>query len=66
MKGHGSKFGRKREAAIGALLIHRSVEDAARSVDVATNTLLRWLQNPEFKAEYRQARLHLRRAIAIS
>jgi len=30
MTGHGSKFGRKREEAIAALLTQRNVEDAAR------------------------------------
>ena len=46
MKGHGSKFGRKKEEAIAALLTQQSVEDAAR-VSVGTGagqTLLRWLQ----------------------
>jgi transposase-like protein len=56
MPGHGSKFGRKKEAAIAALLSHRNVEDAARAVDIGANTLLRWLKLPEFEAEYRKAR----------
>ena len=56
MVGHGAKFGRKQEEAIAALLSQRSVEDAARVAHIGTNTLLRWLQLPEFKAAYRQAR----------
>jgi hypothetical protein len=56
MTGHGSKFGRKREEAIAALLTHRTVEEAAKSIDIATKTLLRWMQLPEFKAAYRDAR----------
>ena len=56
MPGHGSKFGRKKEEAIAALLTQRSVEDAARSVGIAPATLLRWLKQPEFQAAYRQAR----------
>jgi transposase-like protein len=56
MTGHGEKFGRKKEEAIAALLSQRSVEDAARVVDIGTRTLLRWLQMPEFQAAYRQAR----------
>lgn len=56
MKGHGSKFGRKKEAAIAALLTHRSVEEAARAVGIAESTLLRWMQLPEFEAAYRKAR----------
>ena len=56
MKGHGSKFGRKKELAIAALLTHRSVEDAARAVDLNHNTLLKWLKIPAFVKEYRAAR----------
>jgi hypothetical protein len=56
MKGHGSKFGRKKELAIAALLTHRSVEDAARAVDLNHNTLLNWLKIPVFLKEYRAAR----------
>jgi hypothetical protein len=56
MTGHGAKFGRKQEEAIAALLSHRSIEDAAQAINVATRTLLRWLQLPEFKAAYREAR----------
>ena len=56
MKGHGSKFGRKKELAIAALLTSRSVEDAARAVDVNHNTLLNWLKLPDFVKEYRTAR----------
>ena len=55
MKGHGSKFGRKKELAIAALLTHRSVEDAARAVDLNHNTLLKWLKLPDFVKEYREA-----------
>jgi hypothetical protein len=56
MRGHGAKFSRKKEEAIAALLSHRSVEDAARAAGLNPNTLLRWLQTPEFGKEYRQAR----------
>ena len=56
MVGHGAKFGRKQEDAIAALLSQRNVEEAARSVGIGTNTLLRWLKRPEFQAAYRQAR----------
>ena len=48
MKGHGAKFGRKKELAIAALLTNRSVEDAARAVDLNHNTLLK-AQNPGFR-----------------
>lgn len=56
MTGHGAKFGRKQEEAIAALLSHRSIEDAAQAIKVATRTLLRWLQVPEFRDAYLKAR----------
>ena len=56
MTGHGAKFGRKQEEAIAALLTQRNVEEAARATGVATKTLLRWMQIPEFNAAYREAR----------
>jgi transposase-like protein len=56
MRGHGAKFGRKKEEAIAALLTHRSIEDAARAVGIDPNTLLRWLKVPEFQKAYREAR----------
>jgi transposase-like protein len=56
MKGHGAKFGRKKEEAIAALLSQRNIEEAARAIGVTPNTLLRWLKIPEFRDEYRRAR----------
>jgi transposase-like protein len=56
MKGHGSKFGRKKEEAIAALLSQRNVEEAARAIGINPNTLLRWLKLPEFQTAYREAR----------
>jgi hypothetical protein len=54
--GHGAKFGRKKEAAIIALLTQRNVEEAARVAGVGTKTLLRWLRVPEFQTAFRTAR----------
>jgi hypothetical protein len=54
--GHGAKFGRKKEEAVAALLTHRSIDEAAKSIGIGTQTLLRWLKIPEFDAAYRQAR----------
>jgi hypothetical protein len=62
-KGHGSKFGRKKEEAIAALLTQRNVEEAARSAGVGTRTLIRWLKIPEFASAYLEAR---RAAVAQS
>jgi uncharacterized protein (DUF1501 family) len=56
MKGHGTKFARKMEAAIAALLSHRTLEEAARAVGISTNALLRWQQDPEFDTAFRKAR----------
>ena len=56
MTGHGSKFGRKKEEAIAALLTQRNIEEAARVTGIGTQTLLRWLKVPEFKAAYLEAR----------
>jgi hypothetical protein len=56
MKGHGAKFGRKKEEAIIALLMQRNVEEAARSIGIATHTLVRWMKLPEFQKPYREAK----------
>ena len=56
MKGHGSQFGRKKEAAIAALLSQRTLEDAARTVGISVGTLIRWQKDPEFDAAFRAAR----------
>src|SRR5579863_4026943 len=56
MTGHGTKFGCKKEEAIAALLSHRNLEEAARAVGIAPNTLLRWQKDPAFQKAYREAR----------
>ena len=56
MKGHGSKFDRKQEEAIAALLTQPNIEEAARVTGIGSTTLVRWLQIPEFQAAYREAR----------
>jgi len=56
MRGHGAKFGRKKEEAIVALLTNRTIEEAARAVNVSTKTLLRWHKEPEFEAAYYAAK----------
>jgi hypothetical protein len=38
------------------LLTHRTLEEAARAVGIAPNTLVRWQQEPEFEKAYRKAR----------
>jgi hypothetical protein len=56
MKGHGAKFARKQEEAIAALLTQRNIDEAAKAIGVAPNTLLKWMKLPEFQAFYREAR----------
>ena len=56
MKGHGTKFGRKMEAAIAALLTQRNIDEAAKATGISPNTLLSWMKVPEFQAAYREAR----------
>jgi hypothetical protein len=47
------------------LLSQKSIEDAARAINIGANTLLRWLQVPEFQAAYRKARREaVRQAVA--
>src|SRR5258707_15882783 len=56
MKAPGGKFDRKKEDAIAALLTQRNIEEAARAAGIGANTLLRWMQVPEFQKAYREAR----------
>ena|ERR1017187_4674527 len=56
MKGHGTKFNCKMEAAIAALLTHKNSEDAARAAGVSVATLLRWQKLPEFQKPFRNSK----------
>jgi hypothetical protein len=56
MTGHGSNFGRKKEAVIAALLTNRNLEESARAAGISISTLKRWLKLPEFDCAYLQAR----------
>lgn len=56
MTGHGTQFKHKMQEAIIALLTTRTVEEAARLVNISTKTLQRWQKNPEFDAAYRAAK----------
>jgi len=55
-KGHGEKFSRRKEDAIAALLMHRSIEEAARAIDIGPATLYEWMKYPEFKTAWREAK----------
>ena len=56
LKGHGTKFGRKMEAAVGALLTQPNIDMAAKTVGISPTALLSWMKVPEFDAAYREAR----------
>ena len=56
MKGHGAKSDRQREEAILALLTEPTIDAAARRAGVSDVTLWRWMQEPDFRDRYRQAR----------
>ena len=50
------KFTRKQEEVIVALLSQRNVEEAARVAKVPPRTVYRWMKNPDFDREYRDAK----------
>jgi len=52
----GTKFGRKMEDAVAALLTQRNIDEAAKSVGISTRTMLRWMKEPEFKEAFRIAK----------
>jgi len=56
VKGHGAKLPRKQGEAIVALLQCDTVEKAAKQIHVAPSTLYRWMQEEEFKTNYREAK----------
>ena len=56
MKGHGAKSDRVQEQAILALLTRPSIPEAAEVCGIGEATLWRWMQEPEFRDRYRQAR----------
>jgi hypothetical protein len=54
--GHGAKRPQRQDAAIAALLTEPTLEAAAKRAGVSESSLLRWLRDPPFRAEYRDAR----------
>ena len=55
LKGHGSKFTRKMEEAVAALMTQPNIDMAAKSIGIASNTMLKWMKEPEFQRAYREA-----------
>jgi Helix-turn-helix domain len=56
MAGHGEKFSRHVELAIGALLQTQTLADAAQILGIGERTLRRWMKRPDFQGAYRAAR----------
>jgi len=54
--GHGEKRTRREEAAIAALLTEPTIALAAAKAGIGEATILRWLREPSFGAQYRAAR----------
>jgi hypothetical protein len=50
------KLGRKKQAAILALLTQRSIAEAARAAGTSERSLHRWLKDPDFQAACLEAR----------
>jgi transposase-like protein len=57
--GHGTKYPRKKDLAIAALLKCSTIEDAAKEVGVSSKTIRRWLDDFEFVGEYVEARVRV-------
>jgi hypothetical protein len=56
MKGHGKKLPHKQEEILSALLIQPNMESAADAAKVSISTVRRYMQLPEFKKQYLEAR----------
>jgi len=52
----GSKKSRKLEQLIAALLVSPTIADAAKVAGIGDKTARRWLRDPDFAEQYRQAR----------
>lgn len=57
-KGHGEKFSRKADDAIGALITESTIGAAAKKAGLGEKTLRRWLQNPDFRERCHDERWH--------
>lgn len=51
-----AKMTRKMESAVAALLTAPTIATAAAAVGISEQTLWRWLQDPDFKERYREAK----------
>ncbi|HPF44458.1 MAG TPA: hypothetical protein PKV15_07140 [Syntrophomonadaceae bacterium] len=55
-KGHGEKQSRKQEIFIAFLLTEPNIREAAKKAGIGETTGFRWLQEPAFQDQYREAR----------
>jgi hypothetical protein len=46
LKGHGSKFIRKMEEAVAGLMTQPNIDMAAKSIGIASNTMLKGMKQP--------------------
>jgi DNA-binding MurR/RpiR family transcriptional regulator len=53
------KLSPKQEKALGSLLTHSTIAEAAQDCGISEPTLWRWLREPKFKAEYSRLRNRL-------
>lgn len=61
----GEKLSRKQEDAIVSLLTSPTIQAAAEAIGISYITLWRWMQIPDFKEQYREARLEtVRQAVS--
>jgi hypothetical protein len=56
MSRNDSQLGRRQEAAVAALLLNRTNEEAARDAGVTSRTLRRWMKRTEFRQRLHEAR----------
>jgi hypothetical protein len=59
VRGHGQKLTRKQEAVIAAMLTEPTHAAAATKAGISESTLYRWMDQPGFRAAFRQARREL-------
>lgn len=52
----GETLKARQEKFIAALLLHQTVGDAAKACGIGETTAFRWLNEPEMRAKYQQAR----------
>jgi hypothetical protein len=57
---------RLREKAVNLLLSEKTIETAARKCGVTKRTMIRWMKEPQFHAEYQEAKIFMLRTASRS